>query len=345
MGRGRGARMTTPGAETLRDYDLLFNRRYPLPPPGTVPPVQPRPPRPPVPLVPVVWGGVDLSPGDEPAGADGDWFTAVVTNVTGWYASPPLDGHDSARALADGAAWGPKILGAREVVIEGAATGPRARLVQWRDQLAGLASAREPASLEITDPWTGRTLTAMVRAGTAQLDHAFFAGARAFRYSVTVAAADPLLYDRDWQVVTLTTQTAADAGRPYDRLYTHPREDHPNPLNGWAYGSPYPPGSAAYLPNAGNADAPAFALYAGDLTDSRLSNERDSILLAAIAAQQEILVPTATLAAEASGGYSRAEYVLPGSRPLLIPANSTARWHLYAQGSGSVTIAWRSAWT
>lgn len=326
-----------------RGYDLAFDRHYEEVPP---PPGPPAPPPPPELPVPVIWGGVNISPGDgEPDG--GDWFTAIVTSVTGWYGSPPLDGHDAPRALADGAAWGPKILGPREIVIAGTAVGPRGPVMAWRDTLARLACAREPTSLEITDPWLGTTLTTMVRAGTAHLDHEFYAGPRAFRYQVTLTAADPLLYDREWQQLTLTTRTAAEAGRVYDRLYTHPREDHPVPLNGWVYGSPYPPGSAGYLRNDGNADAPVYALYEGDLSASRLEGGEGGgpLLLAAVPPQVEIYLATATLNAEAAGGHSRAEFVLPGSRPLLVPAGSTARWHLYAEGSGSVTLVWRSAWT
>ncbi|MBO0818174.1 MAG: hypothetical protein J2P30_23820, partial [Actinobacteria bacterium] len=271
-------------------------------------------------------------------------FTAIVTNLTGWYASPPLDGNNTERALSDGEVWGPKLLGARVIDIEGAAIGPRDQLIGWRDQLAGRAADREPHELIVGDPWLGTSLSAMVRADTDSFRHEFFGGHRAFRYQVTLTAADPLLYEREWQTAVLTTETAADAGRPYDRRYDTPPGWAEQP-SGWGYGSPYPAGAAAYLRNAGNAAAPVYAVYDGDLDDTRLTDETASLLLDAVPTGVRILVATATLTAEGPGGAPRAQWVLPGSRPLLIPPFSTARWHLYGQGSGSVTLSWRSAWT
>jgi hypothetical protein len=340
-----------PGAYTRR-YDLAFDRRYlpvPVEPPG--PPGPPRPPGAPA-LVPIRWDGLNLQQW-EPEPARGDWFTAVVTLVTGWYASPPLDGHNVPRALSDGEVLGRKLLGARVIIIEGAAVGPPAQLMAWRDQLAHRAAARVPAELAIGDVQLGTTLTAMVRADTELMEHEFWAGPRAFRYQVTVTATDPLLYGEDWHQVVLTTETAADAGRRYFPPPQWPRRyDHPPPwadppaTSGWGYASPYPAGSAAYLANRGNADAPVFATYSGDLGESRLTDEASGqILLEPVPAGVQILVATATLVAEAPGGAPRAEWVLPGSRPLVIPGFSTVRWHLYSLGSGRVTLAWRDAWT
>jgi hypothetical protein len=319
-----------------RAYDLTFDREYVTPPPE--PPSPPRPPRPdPGPSLagPIIWHGLDLMPGHM-----ADDLTAVVENVEGWYGTPVFTGRDTERSLADGAAWGYKTLNAREVTLTGAAVGPRAPLMALRDQLAWRAAQREPAELAITDPWLDVTLTAMVRAGTDSFHHAFFGGRRAFRWSVTLTAADPLLYDREWQQLTLTTVTAEDSGRRYDRVYTAGEPEYA----GWRYGSPYTDGPGGYLANRGNADAPVWALYEGDLTESRLTDTAASILLNPVTAGAQILVGTARLTAEAEGGQSRAAYIRPGSRPLLVPAFSTARWTLYAQGSGSVTLAWRSTW-
>jgi hypothetical protein len=55
-------------------------------------------------------------------------------------------------------------------------------------------------------------------------------------------------------------------------------------------------------------------------------------------------VATATLTAEAPGGISRASFILPGSRPLWVPPDTSARWTLRAGGRGTVTLAWRSTW-
>jgi len=317
-----------------RDYTREYNRVYQVeegPPP---PPPQPSSPNPPT-LVPVVWGGMDIDPG---------WvneaFTAVVENVTGWYGSPPLVGRDTERALADGGAWGYKTIGPRDIEITGAAAGPRPQLMDWRDRLVGLAAAREPAELAITDPWLNVTHTAMVRAGTDNFRHEFIADGYAFRWQVTLTAADPLVYDQQWQTLTLNTTTAADAGREYPRDYSMNEPAY----SGWEYADPHPPGSAGYLRNDGDAPAPVYALYQGDLSSSRLTENGKSILVQALQSGVSIMVPSATLAAEAPGGAPRQAYVLPGSRPMFIPPFATVRWHLYAQGSGTVQLNWRSAW-
>jgi hypothetical protein len=276
-------------------------------------------------LVPVEWDGLPLNTGDQDSG-----LCAVVEKVDGWLDSPPVDGHDAQRSIADGAAWGPKTLGPRTIVITGAAAGPREALGAFRDALVGRAAARDPAELAIGG--RGRTLTADVRAGTEQLHHTWH-GPEFYRYQVTVTAADPCLYDSRWQSHRLTNISAdVTTGRIYTRAYE------------WRYASSEVPNSGT-LANEGNTAAPVFALYEGDLTESRLVGAGGAqIRLAPIAEQMQILVATATVTATAVGGLSRASFVLPGSRPITVAPQSSARWFLYSAGYGSVTLAWRSAW-
>lgn len=277
-------------------------------------------------LPPITWAGLDLNPGHLE-----DDFTAVVTGVDGWLDSPPLEGRDAERVLTDGDAFGPKTLGARQVTISGAAAGPAGLLAALRDDLAARAAQREPAELAIGDPATGQVLTATVRAGTERLRHEFIAGAAAFRWEVTLSAADPRLYDATWQQAVLTNLGDAATGRHYPRTYP------------WAYAAPELPNTAT-LANPGNVPAPVWAAYAGHLTSSRLTDADASILVATLEAGTALVLSTEDLTAEAPGGASRAAYILPGSRPLLIPPRSTATWHLYGTGTGSVTLGWRGAW-
>ena len=113
--------------------------------------------------IPVVWDGLWLNTGDQTNG-----LCAVVTNIEGWLDSPPLDGNDVARVISDGAAWGPKVLRQRTVIVSGTAAGPRDELGRFRDQLATRAAAREPALFAVGDWDLQRVLTADVRAGTEQ---------------------------------------------------------------------------------------------------------------------------------------------------------------------------------
>jgi hypothetical protein len=325
---------STPLRGYARSYDRAWTVPVPEVPP-TPPPVVVPPPVPPS----VSWHGLECSPGHLPDGLT----TAIVETVDGWYDSPPLDGNNAERVLSDGSLAGPKTLGARVVVITGAVVGPRDQLTDWRDQLAFRAALREPVELVITDAGMPGGLSAMVRADTDSFRHTFLGGAAAFRWQVTLTCHDPLLYGRDWKEVTLRTSTADDSGRAYPRgrpgLAVPPAASYP-----WRYGSPDPPGSAAYLVNAGDVPAPVYAVWTGDLAASRLTDDTGSVLLAALAAGVQIGVDLSTLAAEAPGGAQRPEWVLPGSVPLLIPARSTARWHLYSQGSGTVLLAWRDTW-
>ena len=278
-------------------------------------------------LVPVSWDDLPLNTGDQESG-----LCAVVERVEGWLDSPPVDGHDAARSIADGAAWGPKTLGPRTIVITGAAAGPRGALGSFRDALAARAAAREPGELAITDGGHGRTLVADVRAGS-ELLRVTWHGPAMYRYQVTMTAADPVLYDARWQTRMLFNESRdVTTGRQYARAYA------------WRYASSEVPNSGI-LANDGNTPAPVYALYEGDLIESRLVADAGRMIrLAPVAPEMQILLATATLTASAVGGLSRASFVMPGSRPLTIAAASSARWSLFSAGFGNVTLAWRSAW-
>lgn len=328
--------MTTP----VRGYDRIYDRAWHLPAlPGAQQPVPGEVTRR---LPEITWAGLELNFDEPPPGGGADWMTSCVTLVEGWYGTPEMEGQNADRSLGDGQIWGPKRAAARTISIEGAAVGPREQIMTLRDQLAWRTAQRVPAELVISDPWLDTGMSATVRADTDSFGHEFLAGGHAYRWTVTLTAADPLLYDRDWQQLVLTTATAADAGRPYPRLYSRPRDA--GLRNGWAYGHPHPPGSAGYLRNRGSADAPVYATYDGDLHEARLTDENTSLLTAPLDHGEQLIIAASSMIAEAPGGASRAQYILPGSRPITVPAFTTSRWHLYSQGSGSVTLSWRSAW-
>jgi hypothetical protein len=280
-------------------------------------------------LVPIRWAGLDLNTGDRPDGL----FTCVE-DVEGWLDSPGLDGHDVSRELSDGSAWGPKTLQARIITMTGVVAGPRPLIGRFRDLLAGRAASRTPADLTIVDGGMGRELTASVRADT-ELYRQTWLNSTTWRWQVTLTAADPVLYD-GWQDARLTVSEGGH-GRTYNRTYD------------WRYATPYLPNSAL-LVNQGNWPAQVIAVYRGDLSASTLTDDQGGVLrMAPVAFGVEIMVNTATLEAEAAGGMSRASYVLPGSRPLSVPAATDAapgssRWHLYGTGHGEVLLAWRSSW-
>jgi hypothetical protein len=298
-----------------RDFDWIYSADVtPVPPPASG-------------LVPVSWDGLALNTGDQPSG-----LCLVIENVDGWADSPPLSGHDTELVLADGGGWGVKTLGPRIITLSGAALGPRDQLAALHDQLAARAAAKQPADLTITGAAGGtRAMSASVRAGSDQYKQTWLSPT-AFRWQVVLTAADPALYESPWQQAILSNGPGGATGRPYQRRYQ------------WQYAASYLPNSSL-LVNRGNWPAPVYALYHGDLDQSQLSDDQGGIInLAPITADQQILLYTPTLAAIAAGGLSRASYVLPGSVPMVINAGSTARWHLYGAGYGSVTLAWRSAW-
>ena len=280
------------------------------------------------PQIPVVWDGLALAADTDPDTG----LLMVVEDVAGWYDSPPLDGGDLDRALSDGSAYGPKVLGARVVVVQGAVVADEgddpASLIVMRHQLAGKAAARTPVVLAIDDP-TGRTLTATVRADTDQFRWTDVAPC-AFRYQISLTAADPRLYDATVQHATLSN-AAGGSGWSYARTY--PR----------TYGASAP--NTAQLANAGNAAAPVLALYTGALASgSRLTDGTNTIFLGALAAGEQVYVQTDRLVAYAPGGASRQSYILPGSAPLSIPPGG-ATWSLLGTGGGNVQLAWQAAWT
>jgi len=281
-------------------------------------------------LVPVVWGQLSLNDGNRD-----DGLCTVVTDVSGWYGSPPLDGNDLARVLADGALYGYKTLGPRLVTISGAAAGPRDLLNNYARQLAGLAAGRQAVSLLVgeddgsDDPGS---LAAMARADSDSLTLAW-QGRELFTWQVALTLADPRLYEGEVRTVTLTPlPSGAPTGRTYP--FAPPR-----------FYASADVANAAILTNVGNAPAPVFITYTGSLAESRLTDGQTTIHLAPVGAGQQIYVNSETLAASAPGGASRASYLLPGTAPLLVPPYSDTPWYLYGTGSGTVTLAWQGAWT
>jgi hypothetical protein len=270
---------------------------------GTEPPPPEPPPLPDqATLVPVTWNGIDLNPGYRD-----DGLLVIVTDLTGWYGTPALNGRDLDRAIADGAIFGPKTLGPRLIAIEGAVQGPRGACLDFSRELARLASER----------------------GTDQRTHAW-SGPNLFRYQVTVTAADPRLYTQDWQTALLQTGAGIDTGREYPREYP------------WAYGASDIPNSAR-VTNPGNTDAPVWAAYQGPLGESRLAAGERYIRVAALSDGQQLTVNCETLAAWAPGGAARASYILGGSQPLIPAPRSSDLWRLTATGTGSVRLQWRGA--
>jgi hypothetical protein len=257
-------------------------------------------------LIPVTLAGIELNAGDP-----GDGVFRLVTNVDGWYGTPPLNGNDLARNLTDGAIFGTK-----------------AR------QLAALCAGYEPVDLIISENYLDDAgdyleLAATVRADSSSLVLAWVAP-NAFTWQAEFTSADARLYDSDWLTETLTTGGGGATGRAYPwqppRLYA--AADIP---------------SAAYLANNGSVDAPAYVTYSGPFNSgSQLTDGTSSIYLGALLAGETVTVETETLTAYAPGGATRASYILAGSQPMMIPAGGTT-WHLYATGSGSVEINWRGA--
>lgn len=287
----------------------------------------------PLALVPVSWDGLDLNPGEQDSG-----LMAIVEDVDGWYGSPPLDGHNVDRTLADGVAPGPKTLGARAIAVTGAAAGPRDLLMALHNQIAVRANARQPVAFTVADPDMG-AMTADVRADSDQLTHAWLGGRAGFRWQVTLTAADPRLWG-EWREVTLLAAGDVVTGREYPRVPP------------WAYG-----GAAlvnvAVLDNPGSAPAPVFATFTGRLQGNpniQLVDGRGGVInLPEIGSGVSVDVNTETLAASAPGGASRASMILPGSTPMTVPAGAgvtepQTTWALLATQDGSVRLRWRPAW-
>jgi hypothetical protein len=116
-----------------------------------------------------------------------------------------------------------------------------------------------------------------------------------------------------------------------------------------AYPRAYPARLAsneAAMLNQGTVAAPARAVFTGDLSQSRLVSMLTGrqLWINPVPAGAQIAIDTATLTATAPGGASRASYVRGGSQTMLVPAASTDTWSLYASGSGTVDLSWRSAW-
>lgn len=276
-------------------------------------------------LLPEVnWAGLALN--DERA----DGTALVVSNFSGWYGTSDATVGDVARALVDGMVPGPKVLGPAEMTLEGyVAGGTRATVMGALDALAARAGARDPAVMVVSDPRLGRSEQRELRA-TGALS-ATWIGPNAFSYNVALRATDPRRYSTQLNSVTLFRGTG-ETGRLYPRTYS------------WRYRSPVTT-TGAILANEGNVPAPVLLTYTGDFSASRVTDGRTgTINVEPLPGGMRLFVNSDTLAIWAPGGYSRARFLQPGSRPMTVPPGSV-RWSLYVQeGHGTVQLQWRSAW-
>jgi hypothetical protein len=176
----------------------------------------------------------------------------------------------------------------------------------------------------------GHALSAYVRADDEAMSHAWH-GPVWFEWEVTLTAGDPRLYEEGWHTQLLTLGGTAESGRTYPRSYA------------WQYGAPVL-GNSARLENPGTAEAPAWAIYTGPLTETRLTDGTNTIRLAPLGVGQQVTVATESLMAVAPGGATRASYILGGSAPLTVPPGSVGMWSLYGSGTGTVELQWRAAW-
>jgi len=286
-------------------------------------------------LLPITWDGLSLNDGER-----GDGLCTVVTDVAGWYGSPPLTGGDLPRQLTDGAIFGFKTVAARVITIQGAVIadtpGARAVLNTFARDLAARAANPQPADLTIAeDEGAGdgsvTLLSASVRADSDQLA-VTWNGRLCFLWQAVLTAADPRLYEAAWQSQTLTpAASGAQTGRlyPWSPVRAYASADAPN---------------AARMVNDGSTPAPVWVNYYGDLSESRLTDGINTIHLSPLSAGQQVVVNSETLNAVAPGGASRASYLMAGSTPLLIPAESNVQWSLYGTGGGHVDLTWRGVY-
>lgn len=273
-------------------------------------------------LIPIIWDGLDLNAGERP-----DGLLMVVTDVTGWYGTPELNGHDLERALTDGAIFGAKVTARREIAITGWAAGPRDLVLALSRGLAARAVGREPRALAVGEG--ASTLTSTVRADHDGLHHAWH-GPRALSWQLVLTAADPRLYAAAVNDARLSVSGLGGTGRAYPLIFPryYPAAILPN---------------TARLPNPGTVDAPVVAVYTGPLSETRLSDGVRSIRVAELVEGQTVTVYTDSLVAAAPGGATRASHILAGSLPMMVaPGEST--WRLTGTGAGQVTLAWRGAW-
>ena len=289
----------------------------------------------------IVWDGMDLN-FESPDGT-----SLVVTNLAGWYGLPSVTSNDVDRALVDGQAAGPKVLGARDLTLEGYVIGQtrttRPTIVKAIDDLVALANRRDMSTFTVSDPWLGIGRQAEIRAVGA-LEHTWN-GPWAWHYTVPLRAYDPRLYESgDGNTVTLTPRQSGTG-----RVYVNP-DPTVNNIRGpypWEYASK-DTGHSAQVVNDGNLPAPLLLTYRGSLGDSRVQlvgAGSDAVLLSAVGDGVTIYVNSETLTAWADGGYGRPAYIKAGSRPLTLPPGFNGRISLYApSGTGSVTVTWRSAW-
>ncbi|MFF4777514.1 hypothetical protein ACFY05_32125 [Microtetraspora fusca] len=143
-----------------------------------------------------------------------DW---IVEAEDGWSSSPPVRALTEPRNSTDGAWGGPGLYGPRVVTLSGRAVAPdRLTMLAAKDRIKAAVNPRTLVQLVVAEDHLTRVANVRMSDQVALTDEGSFA----FRWALTVVAADPRRYAATPMSGTTTLPASLTAGRTYSRTYS-----------------------------------------------------------------------------------------------------------------------------
>jgi len=259
-----------------------------------------------------------------------EWY---ATTVEGLDDTPAADTAQYANPAGDGTTLGPVRFPSRTIAFTGTAVAPnryeaRAAIDRLR---AAYVAARKQTTLTIHD-LTGDRMATVIPADAVKVSPV---NPFAFRFQFSVLAGDPRLYDTDERVATTAFPGAATSASGRGFPLTFP----------FGFGSSAIPGDVPLLNEGTAATFPRFRID-GPMTTATIRNNTTGLemtLVYTLGVGEWLDIDTAARTILLNGTANRRSALQVGSRwPTLEPGYNAIQFR--GQGTGALTVRWRSAW-
>ncbi len=263
----------------------------------------------------------------------------IVDSEQGWSSSPPIRPTSDDKSGADGSWSGPGFYGARVVELSGVAiAADRLSMLRAKDRIKAAVQPRTPMTLTVAEAHLTRIAQVRLSDAVEITD----AGARAFRWSLAVSAADPRRYGASVVAQWTGLPATSTSGRTYPRTY---------PV---LYGGSSSGGSGSvYIVQEGDYDqTPATVTFAGPVSSPQVAHAESgrSLTFAITLGDDETLaVDLGKRTAMLNGSASRISTITAASAWFMLAPGTNELQFRGQQESGSttplMTVTAQSAWT
>lgn len=266
-----------------------------------------------------------------------DW---IVEAEDGWSSSPPVRATLEEKKNGDGGWGGPGFFGARVVTLAGRAlAADRSSMLRAKDRIkrAGVVGLRHQVTFTVAEEHMSRTAQVRLSDQVELADQ----GARAFKWALTLVAADPRRYSAESFTASTVLPSVTSSGRTYPRTYPY------------TYGGDTEGGNGSvFVDQAGDYDeTPAVITFTGPITSPQVAHVESGRMLTfalTLAEEETLVLDLGAQTALLGGTASRGGTITSGSAWFLLSPGINELQFRGAAGPGTppvMTVTASSAWT